>query len=186
MSPERAARGCRPGAVFAFRMLGMFMVLPGARHLRRGPGRREPGAHRSGDRRLRAHSGGVADSVRHHLRSHRPSPRHLCGIDRCLRSARAGGQSTSIWGVIAGRVLQGAGAISAAVMALLSDLTREQHRTKAMAMIGMTIGVSFAVAMVVGPHSDQCIRIVRSVPGDRRHGAGRHADHCLRRAQVAR
>lgn len=57
----------------------------------------------------------------------------------------------SIWGVIAGRVLQGAGAISAAVMALLSDLTREQHRTKAMAMIGMSIGVSFAVAMVVGP-----------------------------------
>ncbi|MCL3028662.1 MFS transporter, partial [Klebsiella pneumoniae] len=46
---------------------------------------------------------------------------------------------------------QGAGAISAAVMALLSDLTREQHRTKAMAMIGMSIGVSFAVAMVLGP-----------------------------------
>ncbi|NQD97063.1 MFS transporter, partial [Pseudomonas sp. CrR25] len=39
----------------------------------------------------------------------------------------------------------------AAVMALLSDLTREQHRTKAMAMIGMSIGLSFAVAMVVGP-----------------------------------
>jgi predicted MFS family arabinose efflux permease len=57
----------------------------------------------------------------------------------------------SIWGVIAGRVLQGTGAISAAVMALLSDLTREQHRTKAMAMIGMSIGLSFAVAMVVGP-----------------------------------
>jgi len=57
----------------------------------------------------------------------------------------------SIWGVIAGRILQGAGAISAAVMALLSDLTREQHRTKAMAMIGMSIGLSFAVAMVVGP-----------------------------------
>jgi MFS family permease len=36
-------------------------------------------------------------------------------------------------------------------MALLSDLTREQHRTKAMAMIGMSIGLSFAVAMVVGP-----------------------------------
>ena len=59
--------------------------------------------------------------------------------------------SDSVWGVIAGRVLQGAGAISAAVMALLSDLTREQHRTKAMAMIGISIGISFAVAMVVGP-----------------------------------
>ena len=59
--------------------------------------------------------------------------------------------SDSIWGVIAGRILQGAGAISAVVMALLSDLTREQHRTKAMAMIGMSIGLSFAAAMVIGP-----------------------------------
>jgi len=41
--------------------------------------------------------------------------------------------------VIAGRVLQGMGAISAAVMALAADLTRDQHRTKAMAMIGSTI-----------------------------------------------
>jgi predicted MFS family arabinose efflux permease len=59
--------------------------------------------------------------------------------------------SDSIWGVVAGRILQGAGAISAAVMALLSDLTREQHRTKAMALIGVSIGFSFAVAMIVGP-----------------------------------
>jgi MFS family permease len=57
----------------------------------------------------------------------------------------------SIWGVIIGRALQGAGAISAAVMALLSDLTREQHRTKAMAFIGVSIGITFAVAMVSGP-----------------------------------
>src|SRR5690606_35050984 len=42
-------------------------------------------------------------------------------------------------------------AIAAAIMALVADLTRDQHRTKAMAMIGMSIGLSFAVAMVVGP-----------------------------------
>lgn len=59
--------------------------------------------------------------------------------------------STSIYGVIAGRAIQGAGAIAAVVMALLADLTREEQRTKAMAMIGMTIGVSFMVAMVGGP-----------------------------------
>jgi MFS family permease len=59
--------------------------------------------------------------------------------------------SDSIWGILAGRALQGAGAISAAVMALLSDLTREQHRTKAMAIIGMSFGVTFAIAMVSGP-----------------------------------
>ncbi|MFH7617705.1 MFS transporter, partial [Pseudomonas syringae pv. tagetis] len=57
----------------------------------------------------------------------------------------------SIRGILGGRILQGAGAISAAVMGLLSDLTREQHRTKAMDMIGMTIGLSFAIAKVVGP-----------------------------------
>jgi len=57
----------------------------------------------------------------------------------------------SIYGVIAGRALQGAGAIASAVMALAADLTREEHRVKVMALIGISIGVSFAVAMVVGP-----------------------------------
>lgn len=61
------------------------------------------------------------------------------------------GVSHSIWGVIAGRALQGAGAISAAVMALAADLTREEHRTKVMAVIGVSIGVAFAVSMVAGP-----------------------------------
>ena len=53
--------------------------------------------------------------------------------------------------VILGRALQGAGAIAAAVMALAADLTREQHRIKAMALIGMSIGLSFALAIVLGP-----------------------------------
>ncbi|MGM3174991.1 MFS transporter [Dickeya lacustris] len=59
--------------------------------------------------------------------------------------------SENIWGIILGRALQGAGAISAAVMALLSDLTREQNRTKAMAFIGVSFGITFAIAMVLGP-----------------------------------
>jgi predicted MFS family arabinose efflux permease len=53
--------------------------------------------------------------------------------------------------VILGRALQGAGAIAAAIMALAADLTREQHRIKAMALIGMSIGLSFALALVLGP-----------------------------------
>ena len=53
--------------------------------------------------------------------------------------------------VIAGRILQGAGAISAAVMALASDLTREEHRTKSMAMIGSTIGLVFAMSLALAP-----------------------------------
>ncbi len=57
----------------------------------------------------------------------------------------------NIYWIIAGRIIQGAGAINAAVMALTADLTREDHRTKAMAMIGMTIGFSFALSMVLSP-----------------------------------
>jgi MFS family permease len=57
----------------------------------------------------------------------------------------------SIHWVIAGRVIQGAGAISAAVTALAADLTREQHRTKVMAMIGSTIGLVFALSLVLAP-----------------------------------
>jgi MFS family permease len=58
---------------------------------------------------------------------------------------------TNIYIIILGRALQGGGAISASVMALLADLTRAEHRTKAMAMIGGTIGVTFAVSLVAGP-----------------------------------
>ncbi|HAS50251.1 MAG TPA: MFS transporter [Gammaproteobacteria bacterium] len=57
----------------------------------------------------------------------------------------------SIWGVILGRALQGGGAISAAVMALAADLTHEAHRLKVMATIGVTIGLSFAASMILGP-----------------------------------
>ncbi len=59
--------------------------------------------------------------------------------------------SDSIGGVIIGRALQGSGAVSGPVMAMAADLTREVHRTKAMALIGITIGLSFAISMVVGP-----------------------------------
>lgn len=55
-----------------------------------------------------------------------------------------------VW-VIVGRVIQGAGAISAAVTALAADLTREQHRTKVMAMIGSTIGLVFALSLIAAP-----------------------------------
>ena len=59
--------------------------------------------------------------------------------------------ATDIYGVLLGRAIQGCGAISAAVMALLADLTQEVHRTKAMATIGASIGVSFGVAITMGP-----------------------------------
>lgn len=66
-----------------------------------------------------------------------------------------------IYVVIFGRVLQGAGAISAAVIALVADLTRDEHRTKAMAMIGSTVGLTFALSLIAGPALDRAI----GVPG---------------------
>ncbi len=59
--------------------------------------------------------------------------------------------SSSIEGVIAGRALQGAGAVGSVILALVADLTREESRTQAMAMVGITIGASFMVALVAGP-----------------------------------
>ena len=56
-----------------------------------------------------------------------------------------------IWFIIIGRAIQGSGAIAAAIMALLADLTRESQRTKAMAMVGITIGMSFTIALISGP-----------------------------------
>ncbi len=67
----------------------------------------------------------------------------------------------TLWGVLLGRALQGAGAISAAVTALLADLTREEKRTQAMAFIGSTIGLAFAFSLATGPLFYQWI----GVPG---------------------
>ncbi len=59
--------------------------------------------------------------------------------------------SSTIIGLLIGRSLQGAGAISAVIMALVADLTQEAHRTKAMATIGASIGLSFGMGIILGP-----------------------------------
>lgn len=65
----------------------------------------------------------------------------------------------SIYIVILGRALQGAGAIAAAIMALTADLTREEHRLSAMAVIGISIGLSFMFSLVAGPVLNQWIGV---------------------------
>ena len=137
--------------VYAFRMLGMFMLLPVLSTYGQELAGATPfligvaiGAYGLTQAILQIPFGTLSDRAGR-------MPVIVIGLLVFAAGAALAAESESIWGVIAGRVLQGAGAISAAVMALLSDLTREQHRTKAMAVIGMSIGVSFAVAMVVGP-----------------------------------
>jgi MFS family permease len=69
--------------------------------------------------------------------------------------------ASDIHWIIVGRALQGMGAVASAVMALAADLTREEHRTKVMATIGISIGLAFALAMVMGPLLNEYI----GVPG---------------------
>ena len=146
---KRAASGL--SLVFAFRMLGMFMVLPVLATYGQDLAGATPfllglaiGAYGLTQAVLQIPFGMLSDRFGR-------LPVIYIGLLIFAAGSVVAGMSDSVWGVISGRVLQGAGAISAAVMALLSDLTREQHRTKAMAMIGISIGISFAVAMVVGP-----------------------------------
>ena len=63
----------------------------------------------------------------------------------------------SIYMVIAGRALQGSGAVAAVLMALAADLSREEHRLKMMSFIGISIGFAFAISMVAGPILNQIV-----------------------------
>ncbi|WBV68818.1 MFS transporter [Legionella pneumophila] len=62
-----------------------------------------------------------------------------------------GAVTHSIAGMITARILQGAGAIGSVLIALLADLTLDEQRTKAMAIVGITIGTSFSLAMIISP-----------------------------------
>lgn len=139
------------GTVFSLRMLGMFMVLP----VLTTYGMALQGASETliG---LAIGIYGLAQAVFQipfGLLSDRLGRKPLIvgGLMLFVIGSIIAALTTSIWGVILGRALQGSGAIAAAVMALLSDLTREQNRTKAMAFIGVSFGITFAIAMVAGP-----------------------------------
>jgi MFS family permease len=75
----------------------------------------------------------------------------LFGLALFAAGSMIAAQSDSIYGVIAGRLLQGAGAISATLTALLADATREEMRTRTMAVLGVAIGSSFLLALIIGP-----------------------------------
>ena len=139
------------GTVFSLRMLGMFMVLPvlttygmalqGASEALIGIA---IGIYGLAQAVFQIPFGLLSDRIGR-------KPLIIGGLLIFVLGSVIAALSDSIWGVILGRALQGSGAIAAAVMALLSDLTREQNRTKAMAFIGVSFGVTFAIAMVLGP-----------------------------------
>lgn len=75
----------------------------------------------------------------------------LLGLSIFAAGSVLAAMSVSIYGVIAGRLLQGAGAISATLTALITDATRDEIRTRSMAILGVGIGLSFMLAMIAGP-----------------------------------
>jgi len=152
MSPEEKRAGLSLAAIFALRMLGLFLILPvfavyagtlsgGGDALRVGLA---IGAYGLTQAFLQIAYGSASDRFGR-------KPVIVFGLVLFAIGSFVAAAAQSIEGVIAGRVLQGAGAISAAVTALAADLTREQHRTKVMAMIGSSIGLVFALSMVGAP-----------------------------------
>ena len=75
----------------------------------------------------------------------------IAGLSLLVIGSVVAAMSTTITGVIVGRALQGAGAVSAAVSAFIADSTRDEVRTKAMAMVGAMVGVTFAIALIGAP-----------------------------------
>jgi MFS family permease len=151
MNPRERRAAASLAAIFAFRMLGLFLILPVfalyAEHLEDAT----PllvgiaiGAYGLTQAMLQIPFGMVSDRLGR-------KPVITAGLLVFAAGSVVAALATTIEGVILGRALQGAGAVAAAIMALAADLTREEHHTKAMATIGMTIGFSFLVAMVAGP-----------------------------------
>jgi MFS family permease len=152
MTPIELRASIGLASVYGLRMLGLFIILPifaiyaehlpgGESHLLIGVAL---GAYGLTQAVLQIPAGWLSD---HYGRK----PVIYAGLILFAIGSLIAASADNIYWIIAGRIIQGAGAINAAVMALTADLTREDHRTKAMAMIGMTIGVSFALSMVLSP-----------------------------------
>ncbi|MGL1834207.1 MFS transporter [Rhodocyclaceae bacterium SMB388] len=152
MTPAERRAGVSLAAIFGLRMLGLFLILPVfAVHAHTIPGGDDLtlvgiaiGAYGLTQAFLQIAFGAASDRFGR-------KPVIVAGLLIFLLGSVVAALADHIHMVIAGRVLQGAGAISAAVTALAADLTRDQHRTKIMAMIGASIGLVFAFSMVAAP-----------------------------------
>lgn len=138
-------------SLYALRMLGLFMVLPvmavaGADYQYATPELLglAIGAYGLSQALLQIPAGALSDYFGR-------KPIIVIGLLIFAIGSFVAANADTIYGIIFGRFLQGCGAIASAVMALVTDLTREEHRMKAMASIGASIGLSFSIALVLGP-----------------------------------
>lgn len=145
--------------IFSFRMLGLFMILPVfasyGEHLKHAT----PtliglalGIYGLTQALLQVPFGLMSDKLGR-------KPIILLGLILFAIGSVIAAHATTIHGVIFGRAIQGAGAVGSAIIALLADLTSEENRTKAMAMIGLTIGFAFTLAMIIGPALSAIIHV---------------------------
>ena len=135
--------------LYSFRMLGLFMVLPvlgiyavdlpGATPGKLGIAL---GAYGLTQACLQLPLGWLSDRI-----GRRPIV--VAGLLLFITGSLVAAAAETIDGIIAGRFLQGAGAIAAALTAMAADATRESQRTKAMAVIGASVGLSFVLAIVL-------------------------------------
>ena len=139
-------------SIFALRMLGLFLVLPVfALEARKYPGGDDPA--------LLGLAMGIYGLTQGVLQlpfgmaSDRFGRKRVIVLGLLIFAAGSflAAVATDLHGLLIGRSLQGAGAVSAAVTALLADLTRDEVRTKAMALVGASIGLMFAVSLVLAP-----------------------------------
>lgn len=152
MSAQELRAGASLAGIFGLRMFGLFLILPvfavHAPQLSGGENLVLVGV------ALGAY--GLVQAILHvpfGMASDRWGRKPVMAIGLVIFAAGSflAAGAEDIWTAIVGRGLQGAGAISAVVMALAADLTRDQHRVKTMAMIGATIGFSFALSLVAAP-----------------------------------
>ncbi|MBI2383607.1 MAG: MFS transporter [Gammaproteobacteria bacterium] len=140
------------GAVYALRMIGMFMILPVfalyARGLPHGATPQQIG--------LALGIYGLTQSILQiplGMVSDRVGRKRVISLGMLVFAAGSlvAGLARSIEWIVIGRALQGAGAVSSAVSALLADTTRDEVRTQAMTVVGVGMGAAFILALVLGP-----------------------------------
>jgi MFS family permease len=151
MNRQESRAALSLAAVFSLRLLGLFMIYPVfseyARHLSGATPSRiglALGIYGLSQGLLQIPFGLLSDRLGRKTLI-------VAGLIVFAVGSAVAAMSTSIGGVIVGRTIQGAGAIGSVILALVADLTREESRTQAMAAVGITIGVSFMVALVAGP-----------------------------------
>ncbi len=152
MTPEERRAGASLASIFALRMLGLFLILPVfSVYAKTLPGGDNLalvgfalGAYGLTQAFFQIPYGIASDYFGRKLVI-------VVGLVIFALGSFVAAWAPDMTWIIVGRVLQGAGAISAAVTALAADLTREEHRTKVMAMIGSSIGLVFALSLVGAP-----------------------------------